>query len=60
MNNYDRAVHARNQYRIGAMTKAQAVDFMSGYIEDFNTKAREIARKYGQRPRLFSFASFVR
>lgn len=60
MTNYDKAIHARNQYRIGAMTKAQAVEFMSDYINEFNDKAREIARKYNQRPKLFSFAAFVR
>ena len=60
MENYDRAIHARNQYRIGAMSKKEAMDFMADYIEEFNTKAREIARKYGQRPKLFSFAAFVR
>lgn len=60
MTNYDRAIHARIQYRIGVMSKDEAMEFMAGYIEEFNAKSREIAAKYGQRPRLFSFAAFVR
>lgn len=60
MSSYDRAIHARNQYRLGNMSKADALDMMGDYIAEFNAKAREIAAKYGMRPRLFSFASFVR
>lgn len=60
MNNYDKAIYARNQYRIGNMSKNDALDMMGDYIAEFNAKAREIAAKYGMNPKLFSFASFVR
>lgn len=60
MNSYDRAIHARNQYRLGNMSKADALYMMGDYIAEFNAKAREIAVKYGMRPKLFSFTAFVR
>lgn len=60
MNSYDKAIHARNLYRLGKITKAEAMELMADYIEEFNGKSRELARKYGQRPRLFRFEAFCR
>lgn len=60
MNSYDKAIHARNQYRLGNITRSEALAMMDEYISEFNVKARELAKKYKQRPRLFNFASFVR
>lgn len=60
MNSYDKAIHARNLYRLGRITKAEAMELMADYVEEFNQKARELARKYGQRPKLFRFEAFCR
>lgn len=60
MSNYDKALHARTLYRSGAISRAEAMAMMAGYIEEFNAKSRELAKKYGQRPRLFSFSAFCR
>lgn len=60
MSNYDKACHARALYRAGHLSKREAMEMMSSYIEEFNAKSRELARKYGVRPKLFSFASFCR
>lgn len=60
MNSYDKAIHARNQYRLGNITKAEAMEMMDEYISEFNAKAKQIAKKYNQRPKLFNFAAFMR
>lgn len=60
MSNYDKACHARALYRAGRLSKREAMEMMASYIEEFNAKSRELARKYGVRPKLFSFASFCR
>lgn len=36
------------------------MSMMDDYISEFNAKAKEIAKKYNQKPRLFNFSSFVR
>lgn len=60
MSSYDKAIHARNLYRIGRITKREALDLMGEYIDEFNAKSRELARKYGVRPKLFNFEAFCR
>lgn len=60
MSSYDKAIHARNLYRLGQISKAEAMELMADYIEEFNHKARELGRKYGMRPRLFRFEAFCR
>lgn len=60
MSSYDKAMHARMLYRAGRISKAEAMEMMREYIEEFDAKSRALARKYGQRPRLFSFPAFCR
>ena len=60
MSSYDKAIHARNLYRLGRISKREAMELMADYIEEFNSKARELAEKYGQRPKLFRFEAFCR
>lgn len=60
MSAYDKAMHARMLYRLGEITRAEAMEMMAEYIEEFDAKARELARKYHQRPRLFKFEAFCR
>lgn len=56
----EKAFRARAMYRAGKITRAEALEEMEDYIELFDARSREIAKKYGQRPRLFSFAAFMR
>lgn len=60
MSSYDQAIHARALYRLGKITKREALSMMADYIEEFNRKARELAVKYGVRPKLFRFEAFCR
>lgn len=60
MRTYDEACWARDMYRAGQITKAEAKRRMASYESEFNAKSREIARKHGMRPRLFNFSAFCR
>ena len=54
------ADHARALYRVGHISRKEAEESIAPYAEAFNSKSRELARKYGQRPRLFSVTSYLR
>jgi len=51
---------AKMLYRNGKMARSEAVKAVAPYKKIFNEKSAEIAKKYGQRPKLFSFASYMR
>lgn len=55
-----RADQARSLYRCGHITRREAEEDIRPYAEAFNTKSKEIAKKYGQRARLFSITSYLR
>lgn len=59
-NNYDKAEHARMLYRRGEISKAEAMEIMADFIEEFNEKAKSLAKKYNQKPKLFNFRAFMR
>lgn len=54
------AFEARMLYKTGRITREEAKEMTAEYATIFNAKSRELARKYGQRPKLFSFAAFMR
>lgn len=60
MKPYDLAVHAKIQYRLGYISKREALDIMQPYIKEYNEVSKRVAKKYNQKPKLFSFASFVK
>jgi len=51
---------ARSLYRGGQISRIEAEEEIRPYAEAFNAKSRELAKKYGQRPRLFSITSYLR
>ena len=51
---------AKDLYRIGAISRSEAKERILPYIEVFNAKSKEIAKKYGMRGKTISFAGFVR
>lgn len=57
---YEMACAARDMYRAGLIGRDRAREMARAYEEAYNAKARELARKHGVRPRLFSFSSFCR
>jgi hypothetical protein len=56
----ERAEKARTLYRLGHITREEAVKECTPYLNEFNRKAVEIAKKYKQRPKKITFASFIR
>jgi hypothetical protein len=44
----------------GAITYDKAKEMAKPHIDALNTKARGIAKKYGIKPRIITFASFMR
>lgn len=60
MSSYDKAMHARYLYRLGKISRREALEMMADYIEEFDAKSRELAKKYGVRPKLFKFEAFCR
>lgn len=56
----DAAEYARMLYRLGAITREEAAERITPYADAFNTKSKEIAKKYGQKPGRFSLAAYLR
>lgn len=54
------AFEARALYRMGQISRAEAAIRIKPYIDAFNAKAVEIARKYNMRAKKIYFAGFVR
>jgi hypothetical protein len=45
---------------IGAITYDRAKEMAAPHLDAINVKAREIAKKFGLKPQLITFASFMR
>lgn len=54
------AFEARNEYRIGKCSREEAVIKIMPFIEAFNTKSFEVAKKHSLKPKKINFISFVR
>lgn len=47
-------------YRMKEVSREEAKEKIMPYIETFNNKSTEIAKKYGMKPKTISFAKFIR
>lgn len=63
----NQAVQNREQLQVirrrmvqGEISYAEAKELAAPVIADINAKAKEIAKKYGKRPQLVSFAAIMR
>ena len=57
----EKAEHARELYRAGQITREEARESIDPYLEACNVKAKELAKKYGIKPKkIGGFASYVR
>lgn len=56
----DLAEEGRMLYRSGYATREEAKELVMPYINHFNKFAKELAKKYNQRPKFISFSSFCR
>lgn len=57
---YHEALLARAKYLCGDLDRRTAKEIIDPYIQTFNEKSKELAKKYNQRPKLISFSIFVR
>lgn len=56
----EQAERTRFLYRTGEISKKEAKEMIKEYEDLFNAKAKEIAKKYNQKPRKFSFEAYMR
>jgi hypothetical protein len=56
----DQAERAKIQYKLGQITRKEAQTQIEPFVTEYNDKAKEIAKKWNQKPRLISFASYIR
>ena len=54
------ADQARTLYRMGKISRAEAKERIDPYATAFNERSRELAKKYNQRPKLFSLVGYLR
>lgn len=54
------ALQVRFLYLTQQITREEAKRQIKPYEEFFNAKSKELAKKYNQRPKLFSFSNFMR
>lgn len=54
------ADEAKHLYRAGLIDRDKAKSYISPYIIAYNKKSEEIAKKYNQKAKTLTFASFVR
>lgn len=57
---YDEAIRAKALYNLGVISDKEAKKRVEGYARYFNELSRATAKKYGVKPKLFSFAGFMR
>lgn len=55
-----KAEEAKQLYRIGKMTREDAQQIIVPYLEAVNNKSKELAKKYDQKPKLVTFAAYLR
>lgn len=56
----ERAERGKTLYNRGDISREEAKEYIMPYIEVFNEKSSEIARKYGVKPKKISFGQYVR
>ena len=56
----DKAERARFLYKTRQITREEAKQEILPYIELFNEKSKEVAKKHGMKPRLINFVGWIR
>lgn len=57
---YYNALETKALYKANEITREEAKKRLKEFEQYFNAKSKEIANKYGLKPKLFSFNSFMR
>lgn len=47
-------------YKMGKITRNEAAEYIMPYINAFNEKSKEIAKKYNMKPKTINFAGYLR
>ena len=55
-----KAEQYRDLYRLGKITREEAKNSIMPYLDEVNSKGREIAKKYNRKYRNITFSTFVR
>lgn len=56
----DSAATAKFQYKIGQITREEAVSKIQPYLDVANEKSIEIAKKYNQKPKKITLNAYLR
>lgn len=56
----EQAFIARDSYKAGFISREEAKRLIMPYINAFNDKSKEIAKKYNMKPKTISFIGFCR
>lgn len=54
------AEEAKFMYQINKITREEAAEKIMPYINEFNDRSKSIAKKYGRKAQVISFAKFCR
>lgn len=57
---FDKAIKARLSYKQNLITREEAKEEIMPYINLYNKKSKEIAKKYNVSPKQLNFTSFIR
>lgn len=55
-----KAEAAKLMYMRGLITREEAKEEITPYLNALNNRSRELAKKYNQKPKLVSFISYIR
>ena len=56
----NRAEEGRLLYKQGKITREECKEYVMPYLDAVNEKSKEIAKKYGMKPKLVKFITFIR
>lgn len=56
----EQAEKARNDFKLGRITREECVALIIPYAELYNVRAKEIAKEFGMKAKPFSMISYLR
>jgi len=51
---------ARDRYKMGELNRKEAKEIIDLYLNVFNEKSKELAKKWNQKPKLITLAGYLR
>lgn len=56
----DNAEKGKVLYKRGEINRSEAMEYILPYIDEFNEKSKAIAKKWNQKAKTISFATYIR